>query len=345
MKPVRAFAALGPSEIMKTHLKTSEDIRHSILRHPALSAILLLAMLAVAASSGWCAQDITFVLRVNGYEMNGVFGEPTAVAVNERAGLLCVTDTKYGRVDAFSLQGVPKFEYGPEKGLESPWGIAVADDGTMFVSESTGGPIKIIGPKGDKSTLDLPKSEGESDPKPGRMTLDRDGCLYVVDRANCRVCVFDKERKIKLQFGRAGGKRGEFKELQDVAVDRQGRIYVLDSSGTPVQVFDKKGKYVYRFGFRGEGGEDISFPSALFVDQNDQVWVVDRGRHKFKVFDRSGSFLRSEGTYGLEEGYLFQPADAEMDGLGRIYVVEAGARRLQVFSLDRPFEPFSPPGL
>ena len=220
-----------------------------------------------------------------------------------------------------------------------------ADDGTLFVSESTGGPIKIIGPKGEKSTLDLPKSEGESDPKPGRMTLDRDGCLYVVDRANCRVCVFDKERKIKLQFGRAGGKRGEFKELQDVAVDRQGRIYVLDSSGTPVQVFDKKGKYVYRFGFRGEGGEDISFPSALFLDQNDQVWVVDRGRHAFKVFDRSGSFLRSEGTYGLEEGYLFQPADAEMDSLGRIYVVEAGARRLQVFSLDRPFEPFSPPGL
>ena len=326
-------------------MNTSEDIRHLILGHPASRVIVLVMVLVAAVSVAWCAQDISYVLRVNGYEMDGVFGQPTSVAVNERAGLVCLTDTKYGRVDAFSLQGVPKFEYGPEKGMESPFGIAVADDGTVYVSENTGGPIKIVDSKGEKSTLDLPKSDGDADPKPGRMTLDRDGCLYVVDRTNCRVCVFDKDRKVRLQVGRAGTKRGEFKEPQDVAVDRQGRIYVLDSGGTPVQVFDRRGKYVYRFGFRGEGGEDISSPAALFIDQNDQVWVVDRGKHAFKVFDRSGSFLRSEGTYGVEEGYLFQPVDADMDGIGRIYVVEAGARRLQVFSLDRAFEPFSPPGL
>lgn len=326
---------------MKTYPNTSK----ARLVRAGLLAFSLSAILLASASIGDCADEISFVFRVNGFESEGVFGDPVAVAVNERAGILCVADMKYGRVDAFSLQGVPKFEYGPEKGIESPCGIAVDKDGTIFISENSAGPIKVIDPKGEKSTMELPASEGDSPPKPGKMTLDRDGSLYVVDRANSRVCVFDKDRKLKLQFGKAGDKRGEFKEPRDVAVDRQGRIYVLDSGGAPVQVFDKKGKYIYRFGFRGEGEEDISSPSALFVDQNDQVWVVDRGWHAFKVFDRSGSFLRRIGTYGVEEGFLFQPVDAEMDALGRIYVVESGARRLQIFSLNKPFEPFSPPGL
>jgi len=332
---------------MSAYPQTIENRRNSTLQRAAVCLTLSAIVLSFAAlrPSRASAEDLAFCFRVNGYEQDGVFGEPVAVAVNERAGMVCVADMKYGRVDAFSLQGVPKFEYGPEKGLEAPFGLAVDKDGTVFVSENFGGPIKIIDRKGEKSTLEIPAGDGDKPPKAGRMTLDRDGNLYVVDRANGRICVFDKERKLKLKFGGIGDKRGEFKEPADVAVDRQGRIYALDSVAAPVQVFDKRGKYIYRFGFRGEGEEDISFPAGLFVDQNDQVWVVDRGRHSFKVFDRSGSFLRRLGTYGVEEGLLFQPSDAEMDTLGRVYVVEAGARRLQVFSLSRPFEPFSPPGL
>ena len=290
-------------------------------------------------------RDFIFCFRVNGYEPDGWFGEPVALAVDERAGVIYVADAKAGSVSAFSLQGVPKSQYGSEHGLKSPLGLAVDKQGSLYVSESEGGPVKIISSKGEASTLELPAEEVKQPPKPGRMTFDRDGNLYVVDRANCRIYVFDKERKLKLKLGGMGDKRGEFKMLQDVAVDRQGRIYALDSVGVPVQVFDRKGKYIYRFGFRGEGEEDISAAAALFIDRNDQIWVLDRGQHCFKVFDRSGAFLRQLGGYGLDEGALFQPTDAEIDNLGRVYVVEAGARRLQVFSLNRPFEPFSPPGL
>ena len=312
-----------------------------------LGMAVLLVLLAAAASHSepfdQDARDFVFCFSVSGYEQETWFEEPSALALDERAGLMYVADAKADSVAVFSLQGVPKSQSASKGAVKAPIGLAVDREGNLYVSENEGGPIKIINPKGEVSALDLPAG-GES-ARPGRMAVGRDGSLYVADRAACRIYVFDKERKLKFTFGGKGDKRGEFKTLQDVAVDRQGRIYALDSAGVPVQVFDKKGKYIYRFGFRGDGAEDISSPAGLFVDQNDQIWVVDRGRHCLKVFDRSGSFLRKFGKYGVAEGSLFQPMDAEMDRFGRVYVLEAGARRLQVFSLSQPFEPFAPAGL
>lgn len=291
------------------------------------------------------SRDFALVFRINGYEQEGVFGEPSSLALDEKNGLLYIADSKAGSVDAFSLQGVPKFQFDAGKGLKSPIGLAVDKQGSLYISEDGPGPIKIIDSEGETSTFDLPTGEGQNPPRPGRMVFDKDSNLYVVDRANSRICVLDSERHLKFEVGKPGSGRGEFKSLQDVAVDQQGRIYALDSSGTPVQVFDKKGKYLYRFGFQGSGMEDLLGPSGLFVDRNCQAWIADRGQHTLKVFDRSGTYLRRFGSYGVDEGVLFQPVDAEMDKFGRIYVAEAGARRVQVFSLRRPFEPLTPSGL
>ena len=313
------------------------------MRQAFALVLMLLAMLpAHAGVFDSRDQDFRFYFGVNGYEANTWFGEPAALALDQRSGIILVADKKAGCVDAFGLQGTPRFQYGPKNGLKAPIGLAVAGNGDVYVAEDEGGPIKIIGSKGEMTALELPAEQAQESPKPGRMTLDQDGNLYVVERTNCRVYVFDKGKKLKFKLGGIGDKRGEFKMLQDVAVDRQGRIYALDSiGGIPVQVFDRKGNYLYGFGSRGEGEQNISFPAGLFIDREDQIWVVDKTQHSLKVFDRSGVLLRAFGNYGQGEGMLFYPVDAGIDNFGRIYVLEAGSRRLQVFSLNRPFEPFS----
>ena len=292
------------------------------------------------------SRDFTYAFTISGYEPGTWFSEPSSLAVDERSGTIYVADIKAGYVDVFNIQGMPRQQYGSRNDIKAPFGLAVDSQGNIYISESDAGPVKVISSKGEKSTLELPADEGKPAPKPGRMTVDRDNNLYIIDRANNRIYIFDKDRKLKQKIGGTGSKRGEFKTLQDIAVDRQGRIYALDSSaGSPVQVFDKKGKYIYRFGFHGIGEQDISSAAALFVDRNDQIWVVDRGQHALKVFDRSGSFLRKFGSYGISESMFSQPIDAEMDNLGRIYILEAGGPRLQSFTLARPFEPFAPSGL
>lgn len=288
-------------------------------------------------------QSFRFRFVVKGYEANSWFEDPSSLAVDERSGLVYVADTKSGAVDGFSLQGIAKLQYGTKDGLKAPIGLAVDRAGNLYVSENDGGSIKVIDSRRQVTTVEIPAddSAGGDPPKPGRMTFDQDGNLYIVDRANCRILVFDKQRKFKRRFGAVGDKRGEFKLPQDVAVDRQGRIYVTDAIGTPVQVFDSKGGYLYGFGDRGEGTQSLSFPGGVFVDRHDQVWVVDKTQHCLKVFDRLGMFLRTFGTYGQGQGSFFYPIDASVDDLGQVYILESGARRLQVFSLGRPFEPFS----
>ncbi|HEY3414363.1 MAG TPA: NHL repeat-containing protein [Armatimonadota bacterium] len=287
--------------------------------------------------------DFREYFSITGYGANTRFTEPSALALDERNRLIYIADQKAGVVSAFSLQGVAKFQYGAANGLKAPIGLAVDRAGDVFVSENDGGPIKIIDSKGEVSTLELPddKGYGKDPPKTGRIAIDRDDNLCVVDRANCQVFVFDKDRKFKLKFGGVGDKRGQFKLIQDVAFDKQGRIYVTDAVGTAVQVFDRNGAYIYGFGAHGEADDAVSFPAGVFVDRHDQVWVVDKPRHSLKVFNRSGLFLRSFGAYGQGEGSLFYPVAAAQDALGRVYVLEFGARRLQVFTLNRPFEPFS----
>jgi len=315
----------------------------------ALPALICLALCRTASSAvdpfgAQSQQGFTHAFTVEGYDAGGRFEEPSALALDARNGLIYVADTRAGVVSAFSLQGIAKFQYGAKAGLKAPVGVAVDRSGNVFVSENAGGPIRIINSRGEASDLKVPDSarDGAEAPKPGRMTFDRDGSLYVVDRANSEVLVFDKERRLKLRFGGIGDKRGEFRLLQDVAVDRQGRIYAADAMGVPVQVFDRRGRHLFSFGTRGQFADALSFPAGLWLDRHDQVWVVDKNLHSLKVYDRSGIFLRAFGGYGQEKGSLFYPIAVAENDLGRVYVLEFGTRRLQAFTLSRPFEPFAP---
>jgi DNA-binding beta-propeller fold protein YncE len=291
------------------------------------------------------SSEFAFCLSVTGYGNDSFFTEPLSLALDEHASLIYVADSKAGVVDAFSFQGVAKQQYGEKQGLKSPFGLAVSKNGDLYVSEDEAGPIKIINAKGEVTKLDIPKADGEETPKPGKMSFDDDDNLYVVDRANDKICVFGGDRKLKSKIGGRGDKRGLFKTLQDMAVDRSGRVYALDADSVPVQVFDKKGSFIYRFGFHGDDGQDILSPAAIFIDHNDQIWIVDKAQHSLKVFDRSGTYLRTFGSYGQAENSFFYPCDAKIDSLGRVYTVESGAKRLQVFSVIKPFERFAPQGL
>lgn len=309
-------------------------------KHFLFVSALLVLMCGICRAQ--TTADFAYQFRVNGFGPDSAFVEPSALLLDEHAGSMYVADSKAGEINVFNLQGMPKQRYGSSDGLKAPVGLALDKTGNLLVSEDEAGPIKTVSQSGSWGTFDLPVETGAKPPKPGRMTSDSDGNLYIVDRANNRLCVLDSDRKLKFYI--TGPKKG-FKDLTDCAVDRQSRIYAIDNSGQPVHVYDKKGKALYKFGFQGQGSQDIGAPTGVFIDRNDQVWVVDKAQNALKVFDRTGTYLCAFGTYGVGEGQLAGPTDAKMDSFGRVYVIESGSRRLQVFALSRPFEPFTTPGL
>ncbi len=318
---------MGVRELMSTYLRQARFF-------------ILLSLLAASAAVRVAAGEFAFSYAVAGPTKDLRFGQPSGIVVSERLDALYLADIKESAVYSMDLHGVSRpTDMSNEKFVE-PYALALDAEGSLYVTLSETAPIKVIAPGGRTSSIELPRPEGDAPPSPGRMAFDREGNLYVVDRANCRLYVLDRDRKLKLRLGGEGSRRGEFRRLQDVAVDRQGRIYALDSVGVPVQVFDRKGKYLYRFGFHGEGSQDIGNPSAIALDRNEQVWIADRGRHSLVVFDRAGEFLRRFGVYGVGEGMIFDPVDIEIDAFGRVYIVEGEARRMQVFTVGHPYESF-----
>lgn len=306
-------------------------------------AVLLLIALAARAQDPLAVQDdnkIKFLFAVNGFHTGTKFESVHGIAVDDARNLVYISNPDKDVVDAFSTQGIAKFQIGLNKELKTPQALAVDRDGNLYVAESGKSRIKVFNTDNEMAEVIDVAGICEGAGPVARMKFGRDGNLYIVDQANQQIIVLDENRKLLMKFGKPGADRGEFKTIEDVAVDRQGRIYVTDSSGIPVQVFDRKGKFIYKFGQRGSFDEDFVQPTAIAVDRFDQVWVADTSEHNIKIFDRVGFYLKTFGDYGMSEGELYYPIDLALDSFGKVYVLGRGLKRLQVFSMEKPFQPF-----
>jgi len=302
--------------------------------------LLLLFAVPVLAQGPQDENRIKHLFTVNGYFTATRFASVGGMAVDEARNLVYVSDTEGNAVDAFSTQGIAKFQIGSNKELKSPASLALDREGKLYAAETGKAKIKVFNTDNEMSEVIDVAGICKQAVSVGRIKIGRDGCLYITDPTNQQVIVLDENRKLKMKFGKQGADRGQFKTIEDIAVDRQGRIYVTDSSGIPVQVFDRKGKFIYRFGQRGALDEDFIQPTAITVDRFDQVWVTDTAGHAVRIFDRVGFFIRNFGDYGMGEGSLYYPIDIAVDGFGKVYVLEHGPKRLQIFAIDKPFQPF-----
>jgi sugar lactone lactonase YvrE len=68
--------------------------------------------------------------------------------------------------------------------------------------------------------------------------------LYVSDRWNHRVQVFDLDGHFKFTFGSPGIGPGQFREPKQVAFDRDGHVFVVDRLNDRVQIFTQEGQFI-----------------------------------------------------------------------------------------------------
>jgi len=68
--------------------------------------------------------------------------------------------------------------------------------------------------------------------------------LYISDRWNHRVQVFDLDGHFKFAFGKPGTAPGHFAEPKQIAFDREGNVYVVDRLNDRVQVFTQNGQWL-----------------------------------------------------------------------------------------------------
>ena len=290
-------------------------------------------------------------IRVNGREINGspftmtVYPDPTQlghpvrvvtgmnkpydIAFNSR-GEMIVTENGAHKVSVFDIRGKRVRTFGsrgkrPEQ-MQYPAGIAVDDVDNIYVGNmyklqkftSRGKLIKCVGQEGSK--------EGEFDVIRG-LTVHREQ-VYVCDRNNHRIQVFDLDLNFIRSIGSRGKGRGEFNKPYDVKFDTAGNMYVADFLNDRVQVMDSSGQFIREFGQEGKG--KLNKPSALhFADK--YVYVSDYWHYRIVVYETSGQFVTSFGRKGQREGEFQYPVCITSCADGFIYVCDWDNNRVQVF--------------
>lgn len=119
-----------------------------------------------------------------------------------------------------------------------PASVAVAGDGTVYVSDQMNFRVQVFGREGE-----FIRQIGQVGVHPGSFArpkgigLDREGHLYTVDAAFNNVQIFDPMGQLLLTFGRGGQGPGEQILPLGVAVDGQDRIYVADRFNNRIQIY------------------------------------------------------------------------------------------------------------
>ena len=199
-----------------------------------------------------------------------------------------VTDVGLHQVFKFSHEGKLLLKLG-EAGVAAadslhfnqPTDVAVAEDGSFYVSDGYGN-SRIVkfsaagtylfawGKKGD--------GEGEFN-VPHGIALDNRDNVYVADRENNRVQVFDRNGKFIKQYADE-----TFGALCSVAFDRsQSKLFAVDDfaflklkhRGSDVFIFDTGGRVQTRAGRSGSYEGPTAWYHDLAVDKEENIYVGD----------------------------------------------------------------------
>jgi DNA-binding beta-propeller fold protein YncE len=154
--------------------------------------------------------------------------------------------------------------------------------------------------------------------------------LYIVDRDNNRIQVFDKNGTFLFKWGEEGEGDGEFALPYGLDVDKEGNVWVADRGNNRIQKFDAEGNFLLGFGSEGNGEGEFRQLRHVGVDERLQyVYAVDSLNDRIQKFDINGNFIESFGIEGNQGGQFNLPTTVVIDSHGDLYVNERGNERIQ----------------
>ena len=229
--------------------------------------------------------------------------------------------------------------------LQSPRGIKVGPDGSVYVADSGNHRIQkftadgeFVAAWGRNSTVEAEMGMVEGFNEPWDVAVAPGGEVYVADTWNHRMQKFSPGGEFLMQFGEYGKPVGNdegdglFRATFGVAVDSEGSIYVSDYNNNRIQKFGPDGKFLTKWGIKGRQEGQLDHPAGLAVDSQDRLYVADLGNNRVQRFSKEGDFEAKWGKGGTEPGEFDRPYDVCVDGEGNVYVADLGNHRIQKFT-------------
>jgi predicted CXXCH cytochrome family protein len=300
-----------------------------------MTATTLLAIAIGTAAIGQ-SSDLTYVRS-----LTEDLTYPARVAGTPDGGVL-VTEPPTKQVFYFDVAGTLAATYSVSQG---PLGIAVHDDGRVFVSREDGAigvydsGFVLIGtvsaaPLGMSAPNDLAYDEVMEE-------------LYAVDSDGNRVLVFEESAAnvwtLVRAWGMGGHSMGQFAMPRSIAIDAsRGHVIVTDADNFRVQVFDVTGVLQFKFGYRMlyTRTSEVAWlarTEGAAVDACGNIYLTDALMGTLRVFGPNGKEIDPNNlpmlTYGTGPTQLRVPCDVAVSHAGVMFVADTNNGAVKVYDV------------
>ena len=241
--------------------------------------------------------------------------------------------------------------------LANPYGVAVADDGTVYIVDSTNQRVRKVDTSGVITTVaggpstsfniyldDIPATDARL-VNPRDVALDSSGNFYIavqgqnnqggIRKVDTSGVITTVAGGYTRGFSGDGGpaKAARLNGATGVAVDSSGNVYIADHTNNRIRKVDTSG-IITTFASTG-----ISSPRGLAVDSADNVYVAQN--HRILKIDGSTdpptiTTVAGTGSSGFSgdggaatAAQLDEPFGVAVDSDGNIYIADAGNHRVR----------------
>jgi DNA-binding beta-propeller fold protein YncE len=200
-------------------------------------------------------------------------------------GNLWVTDMKNHTAVKFSLDGRVLLKLGErdvagddERHFNRPTDVATATNGDLFVSDGYGNARVVKFDKSGRFLLSWGRkgTRAEEFHLPHSIVIDRAQRLYVGDRENNRIQVFDANGKFLRQFGGFAP--------YGLCLDAEENLFVADGRANRVLKMSADGTVLATWGTRGSEPGRFKLPHSIAVSPDGAVYVAEVDGQRVQKF-------------------------------------------------------------
>ena len=258
--------------------------------------------------------------------------------------------------------------------LDSPQGIAVGPDGTIYFSDTNNNSVRKISTSGTISVAAGRFREGGYSGDggfgnnaalngPSGLAFDSLGNLYIADQGNQAIRKLATNGIITtIAGGRAQGFGGDggpaasgvFNNPAGLAVDSANNLYIADIGNNRVRKISSGGTLTTvagsgRFASSGDGGlataASIAAPSGVLTDSAGNLYITEAGGNRVRRVGADGSISTLAGTGApgfagdggpATSALLDTPAGLAMDATGNLLIADSGNDRIRVVPAAQP---------
>jgi DNA-binding beta-propeller fold protein YncE len=165
-----------------------------------------------------------------------------------------------------------------------------------------------------------------------QIAVDSSGAVYVFQRGDPPVVVFDRSGEYARSFG-----TGVIADAHGIAISRDDRVFLVDRDAHQIVVTDKMGVVSMRIGERHRPHHQAPFnhPTDLDFAPSGDIYVSDGyGNSMVHRFSASGEHKGSWGRPGTGPGEFSTPHGVCVLQDGRVLVGDRENNRIQIFDGD-----------